>query len=196
MRSASSTTSSQEASPSRTSFNWSGWHSSSCRAVQMRLTVVSYPAVKSRIRLSTSSFSLSRTPSSSPPESRAAISTLVMSSPGCARRYATTSAMVTSMSTAFCCAASTVIVVSKKPLMILCRGAHDRSGIPNSSKTIRVGSSCANSARRSTTRPGGSAARPSSSPSTTSSILGLRAATRREANAAATGLRRRVCSSP
>ena len=193
-RSVSSITASQPRSPARTAASCAGSRSRATTALPMRLTVVSKPAPITSNRVYSNSSSLSRSPSSS----RTRISSVVMSSPGSARLRAISpprTAPICSCTNAACSGLGSEVSM----MAAISRAASSRmsSGTPISSQMIRIGSGCANRARRSTVRPSApAAAMPSSSSAVTVSTRGRIASVRRWVKLGATSLRSRVWSAP
>ncbi len=135
-RSASSMASRQVAEPFRTSASCSGWLSSRAAVWSIRLTAVSEPAPIIRIRVDTSSCSLSRLPAAS----RVAISSLVMSSPGVSRLVATRCAIAANRSSRTALARSGVAPVSRTPSTTRRTSGRCSSGTPKRSQISVVGS--------------------------------------------------------
>ncbi len=139
-----------------------------------------------------SSSSLSRSPSSS----RTLISSVVMSSPGCAALCAISAGSTVPIcrwTDAACSGLGSV--VSMRAAIIRAVSPCNSSGTPNSSQMIRIGSGWANPSLMSTTSPP-AASSASSSSAVIASTRGRSASVRRCVKLGATSLRSRVWSAP
>ena len=173
--------------------HWSGCSSSALTALPSRLTVVSNPAISSIRQTGTSSTGRS----SKSPSPSEAISVLIRSSPGSARR----SSMTRSNSRIIALAAtitSRACIGERKPAAALpsaspyaARRAPSSSGIPSSRLITATGSG---SARVGITSHVPAAAAPSRNRPTVSSMRTVKSASRRALSAGATSRRRRVWS--
>ncbi len=191
-RNVSSMTLSQEICPLVTRSRCSGWVSRPVVALSRKLMVVSEPAPRIAKIVSVSSSSLRREPSSS----RAAMRSLVMSSPGLARFSAMSWAIASRQPARMEPACSGLTVVSTIMSMTTAVLARAVSSMPIRSATSRAGSGKQNRSRRSTTWPGSVAASPSRSWLVSSTMRGRMASTRRGVNALPISLRRRMWSLP